>query len=352
MNCHLQEHRCVWMLPWQRLWTESLDYLPRDEPGGERWLSPTGTPPPPCLKRSPRWRWGHAPMVFPPQRSAAPAACASCWRGSTSLWWERLPSAHSCLPPTPPSSSDRSYCWWPFPFSGPVACAAACPLPTARGGQWRAAGAWGWWGAAGWPAGQYSRSRPASTLFRTPRPCSSAPRPRLGRCRFPARRRSAPKTPRQRPAKSLPRWTPTALLLLCRPVPSTQPRPHREGRWDSTCHVTKRSPSSAGTPLTPEWCKYPSGPGACGVWPVSPDPLLCHISGGNTMLSHCSVNPAWKPIESLMDSGFWKWNSYLSRVVFLQVFAVDVGHSQEFSCLSCQNSSQRACVKRAGLEPF
>lgn len=57
-----------------------------------------------------------------------------------------------------------------------------------------------------------------------------------------------------------------------------------------------------------------------------------------------------------MDRGFWNWNSYLSRAVFRQVFAVDVGHYEAFSChfhcyfgnLSCQKSSQRACVKRAG----
>lgn len=284
MNCHLQEQRCAWLLPWQRLWTERLEYLIWEEPRGETWWSPTGTRPPLCLKRSPRRRWSPAPTVFPPRLCAAPAACASCWLDSTSLWWELSPSARSCLPPTPPSSLDLSYCWWPFPFSGPVACAADCPLPTARGGPRRVAGAWRWWGVAGWVAGQYSKSRPASTLFRTPRPCSSAPRPPLGRCRLPARRRSARAKPRQGRAKSLPRWTPTVLLPLCPPVSSTQ---HPEGRWGSTCHVKKQSPSSTGTSLKPEWCKYPSGRRACRVWPVSPNPLLCHISGHNKLPKLC-----------------------------------------------------------------
>lgn len=225
-------------------------------------------------------------MVFPLRLCAAPAACASCWLDSTSLWWERSPSAHLCLLPTPPSSSVLSYCWWPFSFSGPVACAAACPLPTARGGQ-RRVGAWGWWGAAGWAAGPYSKSRPASTLFRTPRPCSSAPHPPLGRRRFPAQRRSAQMKPSQGPAKSLPRWTPPVLLLLCPPVSPTQPGQHPEGRWGSTCHVKKQSPSSTGTLLKPEWCKYPSGPRACRVWPESPNPLLCHISGRNKLPTLC-----------------------------------------------------------------
>lgn len=247
MNCHFQDQRCVWMLPWQRLWTEKiLEYLKREEPRGETWWSATGTPPPLCLERSPRRRWCLAPTLFPPRLSAAPAACASCWLDSTSPWWGRSPSPHSCLPTTPPSSSDLSYCWWPFPFSGPVACAAACPHPTARGGQRRVAGAWGWWGGAGWAAGRYSKSRPASTLFRTPRPCSSAPRPPLGRCRFPARRRNALTTPPWGPAESSPRWTPTVHLLLFPPVSPTRSRQNPEGRWGSPCHGKKRSPSSMG----------------------------------------------------------------------------------------------------------
>lgn len=120
------------------------------------WSSLIETTAPPYLKRSPRRRRGGslAPMACPLQRFAAPVAYASCWLDSTSPWWERSPSAHWCLLPTPRSSSDLSYCWWPFPFLGPVACAAASLHPTALGGLRWVAGAQGWWDMVGWPVGQ------------------------------------------------------------------------------------------------------------------------------------------------------------------------------------------------------
>lgn len=122
----------------------------------ETWSSLIETPAPLCLKRSPRRRRGGslALMACPLRRSAVPVAYASCWLDSTSPWWERLPSTHSCLLPIPQSSSDLSYCWWPFPFSGPVVCAAASPLPTAHRGLRWAAGARDWWDMAGWPVGR------------------------------------------------------------------------------------------------------------------------------------------------------------------------------------------------------
>lgn len=355
------------MLPWRRFWTETLERLPREEPRGEAWLSPTGTRAPLCLKRTPRrtWRGSHAPTVCPLPPCAALVACASCWLGSTSPWWERSPSAHSCLPPTPPSSSDPSCCWWPFAFSGPVACAADSPPRTARTGQRpAAAGAPAWWAAVGWRAGPRSKSRPASTPFRTPRPCSWAPRPRPAPRRSPARRRRPRAKPRRgrRPADSLPWWTPTALRPPP-PAPSTRPRRLREGRWGSTCHVKRRSPSSRGTRSKPERCKYPSGPRACRLWPVSPSPPLCHISSRNKSSTRCfltvmSTQHA-NPMKYWWVAGFGI-EIPASRAVFPQVSAPDVGRYEEFPChfrccsgnLSCQRSSRRACVKRAGLEPF
>lgn len=239
-----------------------------ESPEVKSWSSLTETPAPLYLKRSPRRRrrGSLALMACPLRHSAVPVAYASCWLDSTSPWWERSPLAHWCLLPTPRSSSDLSYCWWPSPFSGPVACAAASPLPTARGGQRWAAGAPGWWDTAGWPAGRHLKSRPVSTPCRILRPCSSAPRPPPDPPGHPARRRTLPTRPCRAPASSSP-WRPMA-LLLSPPAQSTQPPQQQEGRWSSTCHVKKWSPSRAETLARPEcqWCKYPSGSRACWVW--------------------------------------------------------------------------------------
>lgn len=119
------------------------------------WSSLIEAPARRCRKRSNRRSRGGGPArtVSPLRRSAAPAACASCWPDSTSPWWEPLPSPRSCLLPIPRSSWVPSSCWWPFPFSEPAACAAACPLPTARTGQRWDGRAGDWWDVAGWPAG-------------------------------------------------------------------------------------------------------------------------------------------------------------------------------------------------------
>lgn len=123
--------------------------------GCQPWSSLTEAPARRCRKRSSRRSRGGGPArtASPPRPSAAPAACASCWPASTSPWWEPLPSPRLCLLPIPPSSWVLSSCWWPFPFSEPAACAAACPLRTARTGLRWDARAGGSWDAAGWPAG-------------------------------------------------------------------------------------------------------------------------------------------------------------------------------------------------------
>lgn len=64
------------------------------------------------------------------------------------------------------------------------------------------------------------------------------------------------------------------------------------------------------------------------------------------MFSQCYVNLACKPNEILMDRGFWNWNSYLSRAVFLQVFAVDVGHFTVTLETSAVRSHHRGLVWR------
>lgn len=133
-----------------------FDNSERERLAVETWSSLIETPVPLCPKRNPRrrWRGSLALMACPLRHSAVPVACASCWLDSTSPWWEPLPSAHLCLLPIPQSSSDQSCCWWPSPFSGHVACAAACPLPTVHRGLRWAAGAQGWWDMAGWPVGR------------------------------------------------------------------------------------------------------------------------------------------------------------------------------------------------------
>jgi len=118
------------------------------------WSSLMETPAHLYLKKRSRRGGSPALMACPLRRSVVPAACASCWPDSTSPSLERSPSARWCLRPIPRSSSDLSCCWWPSPFSGPVACAAASRLPTARVGPRWAAGARGWWDTAGWPAGR------------------------------------------------------------------------------------------------------------------------------------------------------------------------------------------------------
>lgn len=210
------------------------------------WLSLIETTAPLCLKRS-RRRGSPAPMASPRRLSAVPVVYASCWRDSTSPWWERSPSARWCLPPTPPSSSDPFCCWWPSLSLGPAACAAAYPLPTARGGQRWAAGERGWWDTAGCPAGRRSRSRPASTRCRTPRPCSWAPRPRLGP-RGPPARKWILLTCQDRASFSP--WRPT-VPRACLPPQRTQPRPPQTGRWGSTCHVREPPPSRPETLSSP-----------------------------------------------------------------------------------------------------